>query len=314
MGCWNKTCGLSRLPIFAGEDVYFFFLAQNVDSTDRCYATAFWSPNLLNFQAKYNDYGGIEEIVEGPHTKSLTETMRKRIKPMEQGDNRYHDIPVDPSTITLEDMQEAIHENRLFMRSHADQSPIIDSTFIRKDIVDKIMTEYTFEAYVGGGKGDCGYGNNYRMASFKEYFDALPEYLSGVWSRLTGKFASEDEKCFARIRPFDTDSAYGTMENSLNHMFGDREYRMFTVDLGSVVSDAVDATSSKDQFISEVIPVFESVLRGSLLNSFMEMTRHIWAPGCHEGSQGQDYAEYRFLMTAMTEVMNARDAQSNDED
>lgn len=43
MGCWNKTCGLSKLHVYAGDPVYVFVLEQNLNH-DRCYATAFWSP------------------------------------------------------------------------------------------------------------------------------------------------------------------------------------------------------------------------------------------------------------------------------
>lgn len=313
MGSWNKTCGLTRLPIIAGEDVYVFFLRERKGYIDRCYSTALWEPNLLNFQAKYNDYGGIEDVVEGNHTEALVQSMRLIIKPMEQGENQHHDIPVDPKTITLEGMQEAIHENRLFQSAYGDSQYLIDSTFIRKDIVDKIMNEYTFESYVGSGKGDCGYGNNYRMSSFKEYFDALPGFLSNVWDRLTAEYENEDDKVFARLRPFDTDPGYETMEYSLNSIFGYRNHRMFnTVDLWMIISILLDGGKKKDEFIKALTPLFESVLRGSLLNSFMEMTRQIWAPGCHEGSQSQNYDEYRFLIHAMHEAMDARDAECDD--
>lgn len=313
MGSWNKTCGLTRLPIIAGEDVYVFFLRERKGYIDRCYSTALWEPNLLNFQAKYNDYGGIEDVVEGTHTKALVQTMRRIIKPMEQGENQYHDIPVDPETITLDGMQEAIHENRLFQSAYDENQYLIDSTFIRKDIVDKIMAEYTFEDYVGSGKGDCGYGNNYRLSSFKEYFDALPSFISNIWVRLTAEFENEDDKAFARIRPFDTDSVYGTMEYSLNSIFGYRNHRMFnTIDLWMIISILLDGGKEKDEFVKLLTPIFESVLRGSLLNSFMEMTRQIWAPGCHEGSQSQNYDEYRFLIHAMNEVMDARDKECDD--
>jgi len=57
MGCWNKTCTLSNLPILADEPVYVVMLNPS-DERSRCYTTAFYRPALLPFLSYYDDYGG----------------------------------------------------------------------------------------------------------------------------------------------------------------------------------------------------------------------------------------------------------------
>lgn len=60
MGSWNQTCGLSQLHIRHGQDVMVFALVKNNGHDSLCYTTPFYSPVMLPFYAKYNDYGGSE--------------------------------------------------------------------------------------------------------------------------------------------------------------------------------------------------------------------------------------------------------------
>lgn len=64
MGCWNETCGLSRLPIFVGNEIVCIITASRKPHyASRSYYyddTAFMFS--LPFRGKYNDYGGVEDI------------------------------------------------------------------------------------------------------------------------------------------------------------------------------------------------------------------------------------------------------------
>lgn len=73
MGCWNGTCGISNLPITAGDKVKFVFLIHNgypgtsIGSNSpigHSYATDIWKPISLPFAGRYNDYGSVESIKE----------------------------------------------------------------------------------------------------------------------------------------------------------------------------------------------------------------------------------------------------------
>lgn len=69
MGCWNGTCGLSQLPIHAGDPVIGFLLEGRGARREGhngaggyCYSTDAAAPLFIPIRGKYDDYGAIEEI------------------------------------------------------------------------------------------------------------------------------------------------------------------------------------------------------------------------------------------------------------
>lgn len=91
MSCWNQTCGLSHLPIRAGEKVRAFILMPsgrdgNVNPFKGggiCYSTEVFHPLSFPLRAKYNDYGGIEKIEMDVNAEAMlsflnTELSRKK--------------------------------------------------------------------------------------------------------------------------------------------------------------------------------------------------------------------------------------------
>jgi hypothetical protein len=66
MGCWNATCNISNLPIFAGEKVVVIPLVRVMDNacaTNCCYPTDNFVPYAFPIIGEYNDYGGVENAV-----------------------------------------------------------------------------------------------------------------------------------------------------------------------------------------------------------------------------------------------------------
>lgn len=60
MGCWNKTCGLTNLPIFCDDKVVWFLLVQNPYAKARtCYASSMWELVPIPVYGTYDDYGFI---------------------------------------------------------------------------------------------------------------------------------------------------------------------------------------------------------------------------------------------------------------
>ena len=66
MGCWNGTCGITQMPIRAGERVALIFLLENKyadhGGSGFCYSNNQYSPITMPIFGEYNDYGAIEEI------------------------------------------------------------------------------------------------------------------------------------------------------------------------------------------------------------------------------------------------------------
>ena len=67
MGCWNSTCALSNLPIIEGENVKAVILFEGWNpkfKSGSCNADDILCPAFLPLTGKYDDYGGVEDIVE----------------------------------------------------------------------------------------------------------------------------------------------------------------------------------------------------------------------------------------------------------
>ena len=79
MGCWNGTCGISQLPINAGQRIWAFLIGVAHYSDCRyasgfCYSTDLGFPMSLPIRGEYNDYGGIESIEESYNTEIILDT------------------------------------------------------------------------------------------------------------------------------------------------------------------------------------------------------------------------------------------------
>lgn len=82
MGCWNGTCGITNLPIRAGEKVVFLLIAlrANNEANTYCYSTGWGYPVSLPIRAVYNDYGGVEDIANNAVSNILAKTRSNLFK------------------------------------------------------------------------------------------------------------------------------------------------------------------------------------------------------------------------------------------
>jgi hypothetical protein len=70
MGCWNGTCLISNLPIYAGDKVVFFILRRKRGAElarveqGHYYVDDLYEPILYPIVGEYDDYGCIENVKE----------------------------------------------------------------------------------------------------------------------------------------------------------------------------------------------------------------------------------------------------------
>lgn len=137
MGCWNETCAVSKMAIYAGEPVRFLPIVQNawhfeeqggfpngespllLKGSSGVYISDLWVPFCLPIRGEYNDYGTIENIPENTQQdkaelSQFIEAFKKNAIPLELGENEYHDTPL--KNFTLEEILEALQEGRVFSR------------------------------------------------------------------------------------------------------------------------------------------------------------------------------------------------------
>jgi hypothetical protein len=80
MGCWNETCGITQMPICAGDKVRMFLIVSNdYEGYDDChsYTTDLWRPFGLPLKGTYDEYGGIENLEEDALSDLLLASLKE---------------------------------------------------------------------------------------------------------------------------------------------------------------------------------------------------------------------------------------------
>lgn len=296
MGCWNKTCGLSNLPIFAGDATYVFVLEKNMNNRDRCYSTAFWRPVLLPFVSEYDDYGSGENS-SGVGFPILMEVLKNQIIEMEVGDNEYHDIPVNREKFGETMFFEAVRENRLFLRDRYNNGQIpVDYVMFRKDFVDYILDNNAVELYVGQKRSDT----NYISVKFDDIVADIDAYLDRIIKEISDlKVKKPGCSPYVLTRSL-------KLWNDINSTLVDEFILVEAHNISTIFyfGDSFIRMISSEEFSRENVRAFlVDYLKGCYLNYFMESTRKTWNPGGYEGSQSGINSEYEVLLAATKNVI-----------
>lgn len=286
MGCWNKTCGLSNLPIHDGEPVMVFTLVQNNKIDDFCYSTALYSPVLLPFYSHYNDYGAGERS-SGVGLPLIIDGLKDYLVEMEQGENQYHDIPVKRDTFDEDKYWEAIHEGRLKIGHHTGERNV-QFVMFHKRVVDHILENYTMQKFVK--RGDRYEYEDYKFA---DILASLPPVIEALMK-------SRDADSFRWFRPLESLGDADLKDNlAAEYLRYSDTYRYSNlIDINFLVQDLVKQNA--DDLLANVLI---DHLTAKFIDGFMMSTRKVWVPGCHEGSQSCDAEPYHALMNAMTKVL-----------
>ena len=308
MGSWNKTCGISRLHIEAGTPVYVFVLEENMNKTERCYSTSFWRPVLLPFNSVYDDYGSGEDN-SGPALQYIVDGITKNLVELEQGDNKYHDIPVRKEGFTIDKFFEAVRKNRLSVDDGRGKAPIVDFVMLRKDVVDHILDNRTIQSYVGENKGTAGWNNAYIEYKFADIISAIPAFVDNIILKLQERVDELDEFPEHLKRKY---AITGGLDEFINFkdpnlaskFMGTERYKYSKlVNFDSIVFELIHT----DRKAAEVL--IAERIKAVYINSFMESTRNNWAPGGHEGSQSSSSEDYVALINAMQAMLTEENAQ-----
>jgi hypothetical protein len=289
MGCWNKTCGLSNLHITAGTPVYTFVLEyRTLPVDDFCYSTSLFRPLLLPFVCEYDDYGGGENS-SGLSFQLIMNSIKRDLVEVPLGDNQYHDIAVTREEFGERLFFESVHEGRLQIKSPYSAEPTnLTFTMFRKDVVDSILERQVMQRYVGGGKGTCGWDNNYVRYRFSDVIADIPRLLEDVQSKL---IEDSHRGLLMGLRSL-MGSDYDNL--TLDYLTENNSYRYSSiVNISSLMRDGFENGSPVAmQRLQEVLTEY---IRGVVIDQFMHRARKTWIPGGHEGSQSTSSGALRLL-------------------
>lgn len=315
MGCWNNTCGLTNLPIIAGEAVYVFPIKEKDLSKYRShyYSTALYQPVLVPFVAEYNDYGAGEKCT-GTALDLIIEEIRRELIELEVGENQYHDIAVKRDEFDVDKFFEAVHEDRLFVKGWGTTDRPVYFTMVRKDVADRMWNEWTYDLWKGSkGVVPAGFDSDehyIKNVTYAKIATLVPKYLSELSEKI--KELNKDEMLVDRYihrsllmrddlaKNYLLEGIFRTFENyEFWDLLNAKECVIKYIEAGQL--------DKAEEFI-------RTLMVGCMINSMMESTRRIWTPVMHMGSQSEEYSEYRLMNKLSNDVMDARESEYEDDD
>lgn len=306
MGCWNKTCALSNLPIYNGEDVYVFVLQESsdYDKGSFVHTSYLYHPLLLPFESTYNDYGGGENSF-GVTFPLIMNGIRGSLIEKEVGENPYHDIEVKRDNFNEENFFETIRENRLEIKTY-DGVKKVKFVMMRKDLVDKVLEEWVLEKFLGIENGE----GVYKEYQFDDVIGSIDELVEDLKRKVESFEKDESFDMFLNLvamRPetwCDREILAGEwLGNGLRNNY----YQSNLVDLSMVICEKVLSKSFED-----LKPIFAEYIKGLFVNEFMVKVRRVWVPPCGEGSQDSDLDLHQLLATSVIKCSQELEARFDD--
>lgn len=275
MGCWNNSCSLSNLPIFAGEEVYVFFL-QEAGTQDKyvgnhCYPSNYYFLLPLHFLAEYNDYGSCENW-KGDSVAVLETSVKENLFELEWGENKCHDIPVKTENFDMSALLEADQESRLFVssrsydKSRGQEKCRLTHIQIKKSVVEGIIKNFKINSYHAG---------TIDFEFIKSEFDKLID----KGRKISNKLFIQDSNNYLSRLIYDSSLYYGQS----------------VVKIDELLMKVIDRELDKD-FVKEQLCIY------ALLSKFMNKARKVWIKPSGEGSQDSEVDAQRLLANLTLEA------------
>lgn len=268
MGCWNKTCIISNLPIRCSEPVIGVFLASMKNNGE---PYEYHVPLPFYIEGEYDDYGRIENE-KGIALPILMEAFKKKLDKVDQGDNKYHDTPVDPDNLTFHGIMEADHNSRLHFThrnvlSHEQEVIKLQHAQIRLDVFDQIIEKFKPEIRKQG-EPYSSRGKSY--SEIMEDYDAFYQLLA-------------DEAEEGKLRGFSLRSAFESYENYVAVMLKqDYDKTNGVLDLSQQVRNIFDNGTTKE----ELRPFIENAVKLEMISRFIRATHRQWTMPGYAGQEG----------------------------
>lgn len=308
MGCWNKTCGVTQFPIFAGDQTVNFVLVESwTGSKSRCYShDGGWFIVPMPIYGEYNDYGWqddddgqqpkydflakyfAKELVENEAEKGRVATC---YPPMKKGPFENNEI-----------LGNSIHGDAWHIRNRygKDDTLALNCFMVSRKVWDALTSTITV---------DYPKKRTYTVQEIAEAITAYQEYL-----------VKRREQLFQDLTQGSTDQyalhmAARTLELSLFSSYDDfiKEKYPKEDSYGSPIRCAISMLSLsaldngfeipiKDLLVENIITPLDAAAFCIFHNS-MAILRKTYAPQTGEGSQSGFENEHLTLIKVMQDMI-----------
>lgn len=305
MGCWNKTCGFSGLPIYPDEEVIGVFVNESPFQDSYCYATAMWTPFMMPVRGKYNDYGTLAQV-KGVCAPYLLKAFQEVVCAVEQGDRGKDCEPaIVPKKLIWKNVLEYERSSRLYGRYSFFQS---DKTSSGKPTgLESVMT---------GRYGGCP--KQIKLVLMKKLVveKTLAEFAEVEDNFLSERYFEKEKKLKAYIDTWFKEGAkpddmkvWRAIEDIRNFMRMDGAFMMFDV-FGMFYDIRKNDPENAKKIITEIIEEVSLVTR---INQFFHSVRKVWSPTGEEGSQETDLRPYKILAKVLAEYKDPYDEEEEND-
>jgi hypothetical protein len=272
MGCWNGTCGLSRLPIGWNDEVYAFILLRPRELMNGTsglisdiYTRDQYLPILPPIKGRYDDYGALDKVEETWVTKEL-----KKIITLDHDNSntKHHQCNLENTIEILKSIERGVAEIKIHrLRPGQSDRGNLALMLVRSEIYDFVqarMKEFD--------NNQDDYYYKYRMEDLKNFEDTV----------MACHACNKDDLIkYLKI-------------NCMRTRF---ERRFFLImETQAILIDKI--ASSKEEY-EEILPLLTDHNR---FCRYMEMTRNIFTEQGGLGSQDTNYLEMRALSQKIIEV------------
>lgn len=291
MGCWNETCGVTQLPINAGDPVRLFVLVNKEHWKGKMpgggwsYSNDLWGPLGAPVQGTYDDYGGIEDIVHNQDTELLLSRIKEGFVPFE---DKYEKIST-VEEMTLEDALSYIERDNGKYKLPAMHEQTLGVMFVHEDVYQSMINFDHIEADFG----DKNYfykplSQIYKSQLEKWYVDTAQQYAEALKEK-------DPVTSVALMR-----MQMILMDVSFFHDYHENGLKYYKNALLELAKQNAPYENEKVQLLSN------SVINILRFSNAMSMARKSWMPQSGKGSQENSLEIYQAIMSGANKVIAAR--------
>jgi len=283
MGSWAETDGITQLPINYGDKVRAFILVH-YDRRDEhdmhgggvCYSNEIWSP-LGCVKGIYDDYGGVEDIVQDINAKLLLSNFRDKWS----------------KDITLE---EALH--------CIEREEDVNYKYIGKTTLGiMLVLEDVCQSMIGFNPIGVDYNfRNRRNYIYRPTKDITKDSIETWYKSVSEKFKKVTDPvslCTWGLMSGDDPALFMDTRNRFTSIF--KEFFLESIQAGKSFED------------SEVKEAAEAFFEMISIDDFVQGSRKLWTPQSGKGSQSNELDIYKHLNNTVSNIIAAREKKNAEE-
>ena len=288
MGSFNGTCGITQLPIEAGDKIRLFILLNEENRTSRlnteisehegggfCGTNGFWSPFGPAIECEYNDYGSVENITENKNAQIQLSHLKDRIRLLETCRLKYYNFP-KKDKMSLGNLIKAIERGSVIYNDPIFGKDLnVGFMMVHEDIYQSMISYDHIEAIHND--------NGYMYKSYRNKLLSIPKNWYERCLNIVLNYEKDD--VFSAMMELSQD--YPLYENSDES--GIRKYK-------NILNDyAKQKLPLENNEVKEALNLLSEYI--VFLNS-MQSARKSWFPQGGKGSQDSDFDIHKIINKA----------------